>query len=38
MVVLGVLGILSIGMPIIGAGVLALTAAARTANAKPHQR
>lgn len=38
MMALGVLGILSIGFPILGAGVLALVAAGRTASAKPRTR
>jgi hypothetical protein len=36
MAVLGLLSILSIGFPILGAGVLALTAAARAASAMAH--
>jgi len=35
---LGLLGILSIGLPIVLAGVLAIVAAARTANAQPEAR
>jgi hypothetical protein len=38
MVVLGYLGILSIGFPILCAGVLALVAAGRAASAKPRVR
>jgi hypothetical protein len=38
MVALGLLGILSIGLPILGAGVLALVAAGRAASARPRVR